>query len=215
MITADHVEAVLDIYQAWGWPIEGFDERTETWLPLDRVIPSPGKKTRRRLSGNRDALWHQNYGDPARPGEINEFTIRGIPTMRARNKVYEGINAVRKALKCHQVTGEPGLIISDKCVHLIEEMRKYRWKRVSQRVSREGIARPIAQPVPLKRGDDTVDSLRYLIFSEALDSTEVIHSTAKNTDVHDRKSIQLVRNKLERVMRQATSGMMPARNGHA
>ncbi len=213
-ITADHAEAMLDIYQAWGWPIEILDD-SDKWMSVNQAKVSRGRKVMRRLSASRDANWHLNYGDPARPGEITEFCRRGIPTQMARNKVYEGINEVRKALKCHPVTGEPGLIISDNCPHLIEEMRKYRWKRVSSRVSSDGIARPIAQPVPLKRGDDQVDALRYLLFSEALDSSETISTTSKSETPTDRKSVQLVRNRLDRAMTRAASGMMPIRNGDA
>jgi hypothetical protein len=197
-ITADHAAAVVQKCEAWGWPMAEFEYRDKMQL---------GIKAR-----NRDVLYHCNYADPGRPGEINEFTARGVPTAMARNKVYEGINEVRRCLKCHPATGEPGLIISDKCVHLIEEMRKYRWDRRSSRVSREGIAPAVAKPEPLKRFDDTVDALRYLIFSEALPSNETIHALDKKEKPIDRKSIQLVRNRLDRAMSRAASGMMPTRS---
>ncbi len=215
-ITADHVERTLDICEAWGWPIETYRiavsaKGTRELKPGEE--PHPGEEVvqeRKRFSSSRDALWGMNYGDPARPGEINEFSKRGVPTSGARNKVYEGINEVRTALNCHPGTGEPGIRISSRCKHLIEELRKYRWKRGKRATSGSLLNPQVATPVPLKRDDDMVDALRYLIFSKSLPASETISSTKKSTGAEDRKSVQLIRNKLNRAMRGAT-GIMPKR----
>lgn len=214
-ITKDHAEAVLDICGAWGWPIDTYEiaisKRKTRELRKGEVL-EPGEIAHemRRISQTRDTLWGMNYGDPARPGEINEFLRRGIPTQRSRNQVYAGINEVRTKLGCHPATGEPGLRISSKCKHLIEEMRKYRWKR-GKRPSSGSILNPaVATPIPLKRDDDTVDALRYLIYSKALPSNETISSTKKSIGAADRKSVQLFRGRLDRAMRGA-SGIIPGR----
>ena len=139
-ITMDHAAEVLERCEQWGWPIERYRE---------------GSKWKKRIHSQRDALWGVNHGDPARPGEITEFNRRGIPSDAARNAVYNGIDTVRKALKPHAATGEAGLRISSKCVHLIEEMRKYRWKRGKRPESGAILNPAVATPVPLKRDDDT------------------------------------------------------------
>lgn len=180
-ITEEHVAEVFEKAVAWGWPVETDGQR----------------KPLRRLKYN--ALRHTNYADPSRPDQVNEFTKRGVASTRAFNKVYEGINCIRAALKCHPATGEPGLLISSKCVHLIEEMRKYRWRR-GRRPEQGNILNPkVATPEPLKRDDDTVDALRYLIFSEAMGRGETIHSTSKSQTPHDRRSVQLQRQQIERM----------------
>jgi len=60
------------------------------------------------------------------------------------------------------------LRIHARCKHTIEEMRKYRWVK-TRKASEYGSSNvgPVARPIPLKRDDDTVDSLRYLLISVA------------------------------------------------
>lgn len=139
-ITADHANEIIERSKEWGWP-------------------------------PRDQEWHPYYGlsyaDPSRPGELNEFNRRGIVCHPASNAVYEGIDAIRALLKIHVPTGRPHLFIHHRCKHLIEEMRKYRWKKGRRPESGMLLNPQVAAPVPLKRDDDTVDALRYMIYSAA------------------------------------------------
>lgn len=196
-ITRDHAAAVLDKLVEWGWPIQ--------------IKYKPNGKIVRRMNPRRDALWGSNHADPARPGEIREFQKRGIDTVAARNQVYEGINTVRTALKTNPVTGRPKLIISSKCKRLIEELRKYRWKRGKSPTSGNILNPQVARPEPLKRDDDVADALRYLLNSNEIDFSETIQSTAKNSHATDRRSVQLFQSKLERATRGALPGLIPNR----
>lgn len=215
-ITKDHVEAIMEKCQRWGWPMQTYriavsQGSTRELKPSELPLPHEVIRERTRISPTRDALWGQNYGDPARPGEINEFSKRGIPTLMARNQVFAGIDEVRTVFKCHPETGEPGILISSRCKHLIEELRKYRWKKGRRPESGTILNPQVATPTPLKRDDDMVDALRYLIFSKALPTSETVQSTKKTISAADRKSVQLVRSKLERALRRSVTGIIPRR----
>jgi phage terminase large subunit-like protein len=116
-----------------------------------------------------DAHHGATYGDPSRPDLINLFSARGIPVIPARNAVYEGIECVRTALKINQsigLEGEPSLFIDPvKCPKLARQMRTYRWERSSKNL--RAVNPKAARPVPLKKDDDCVDALRYLLYSDA------------------------------------------------
>lgn len=105
----------------------------------------------------------QTFGDPARPDCINTFNRCGISTSAAANDVYRGIDAVRAKLKMNPATLRPSLLIHKRCVHLIEEMRKYRWLKAKPIGSGMNVKAP--RPEPLRRDDDTVCALRYMLFS--------------------------------------------------
>lgn len=134
----DHCRATIAQAEQWGWPAK--DE-------FDR-----DKRIQRRLKVS--AEYRANVADPSRPGNLTEYTIRGLPSLPARNAVYDGINHVRSLLKLQPTTGLPRLFIHPRCRHLIEEMRKYRWIRGKKSVP--GILNPKAgTPEPLKKDDDT------------------------------------------------------------
>lgn len=105
----------------------------------------------------------QTYADPSRPGEIRLFSHGGLPTTGAKNDVDDGIETVRRHLKITPSTGEPMLFIDKvRCPVLARQMSTYRWKRSSG----AGLNPGVAQRQPLKKDDDCVDALRYLIHSE-------------------------------------------------
>lgn len=105
------------------------------------------------------------FADPSRPDNINAFNAAGIWIEPAANHVYKGIDCVRAALKVNAATRRPKLRILGHCKHLVEEMRTYRWRR-SKKESDGGTLNPAsAAPAPLKRNDDTVDALRYMLYS--------------------------------------------------
>lgn len=135
-ILADHIAAIKERSREWGYP--------------EQYVNYP----------NYGAL----YADPSRPDNIAEFRRAGFWIEPAANDVFKGIECVRVALKLHAPDNKPKLRILKSCRHLIDEMRKYRWRR-----SRKGdgnLLNPtVAAPAPLKREDDTVDAMRYMLYS--------------------------------------------------
>lgn len=105
----------------------------------------------------------QTYADPSRPGLINEFCSKGIPTSSARNTVDDGIECIRRLLKINASTLRPKLFIhKENCPELIKSLNKYRWKPTS-----ENQHVGVAKREPLKRWDDAADGLRYMCFSDS------------------------------------------------
>lgn len=145
-----HAEEVTERCRIWDWP-----SRLRRHKDLAREI--------RLLDGD---VWHgMAYADPSRPGNISEFGQYGVPTTQACNDVYQGIDVIRALLKVDPKTGKPRLRIAKRCKHLIDEMRKYRWRRARKSTEAVLLNPAVAKPEPLKRDDDTVDAMRYAIVS--------------------------------------------------
>lgn len=110
------------------------------------------------------SIYHQNtYADPSNLAGMREFTNKGVVCTPARNDVSEGIERVRMLLKLHPVTRQPRLFINQtRCPKLALQMKTYRWMRGSE----SGLNPKAPKPVPLKKDDDCVDALRYLVFSD-------------------------------------------------
>lgn len=197
-ITADHVAEIQGKCKAWGWPEQ-----------IIRQRDANGNGNGNQRISDQHLYYRGNFADPSRPGEINEFSRRGIPTSGASNAVYEGINAVRSLLKCHPVTGEPGLRIHERCKMTIEQMRKYRWKKGRRPTAGTFLNPQVAAPVPLKRDDDCCDALRYAIYTLLKHSGLVISSMKTHDPIERRKSIQM--QKLDA----ASSAMLRAGHGKA
>lgn len=190
-ITMDHVSRIVEKSALHGWPME-----------------------EGRLNLSDQIFYRQNYADPSRPGEINEFNFRGIPTAPASNDVHKGINTVRSLLKSPPEGGPPKLLISERCEHLIEQMRKYRWLR-GRRPSEGRFLNPAApQAAPLKRDDDACDALRYLLFSVTRSEGAVPSSQSHRDYVKTHKHIQLRRSNEKRKDVTGNAGMrMRTRDG--
>ncbi len=112
------------------------------------------------------------YADPSDPGNIRIASrlsqyCPGYANMQmspANNSVYEGIDYVKWLLQVCPVNGKPRLRIHKKnCPNLVREMRTYRWIRGTE----NGRNPTDSRGVPLKKDDHAVDTLRYLVFSEA------------------------------------------------
>lgn len=146
----EHAQAIVDKADSWGWPI-----KRRHCAAIAREIPMITPS----------ANIGMGFADPSRPGCLNDFTQFGVPCGPACNDVYDGINEIRRLLKIDDVTQLPRLRIAKRCTHLIEEMRKYRWMRAKSALD-GGTLNPTApKPMPLKRDDDTVDAMRYLIMT--------------------------------------------------
>ncbi|QDU46602.1 Terminase-like family protein [Symmachiella dynata] len=161
----------------WGGSAEhpfvclwGYVDGTGRWFIFDELWDDTGLLSELRAELIKDRFrWfggHAQFGptycDPSRPDLLNEFSARGIPTSSARNDVHRGIECVRQHLKLDPLTGQPSLYIhKENCPHLAKEMRKYRWLRASGK----GLNPASPRHEPLKKEDDCVDTLRYMIFS--------------------------------------------------
>lgn len=136
-LLSDHIHEIEERSYAWGYP----------------------------LDYARNPYYGACFADPSRPDNIAAFNAAGVWIEPASNDVFNGIECVRVHLKTNPVTRRPKLRIFNTCKHLIEEMRMYRWKR-SKKATDGGVLNPVAAvPAPLKRDDDTVDALRYMLFS--------------------------------------------------
>jgi len=213
-ITIDHAVEIMARSLLWGWPPplhvwqsddpilrrfcelvrERLTELDNTTLGrvewLDRYLREPGSNHTLRP----EDTFGYTFGDPSRPGEMQSFTRYGIQMAPASNDVYDGINTVRSLLKIHPYTGRPRIYIHPRCVHLIEEFRKYRWKK-GREPHDGGVLNPqVARPEPLKRADDTVDALRYLVYSPTRQRGESPKSVDHRAQIgKDRQGIQLDR----------------------
>lgn len=198
----DHAVEILARSIAWGWPWpevfstpQQLDPKHHDHDPVlvviaDRVANRVDELAPSGAQRRVDCMFGQTWFDPSRPGEIVTFGRYGIPVTPASNDVYAGIDLVRSHLKIVQATGQPRLHVAKRCVHLREEMRKYRWKMAKKALEKTLIPTAVAKPEPLKREDDTVDSLRYLITSESRQAGAVPTSMS-HSEYQRRKSVQL------------------------
>jgi len=138
----------------WGdWTI-----LAEYWSNRQDLTLADHWREIRRISQDL-AVEPPTYADTENPLAISQFAAWGCPIQGARKDVLDSIDCIRSLLKVQQSTGRPRLVISRRCTHLIEQMRKYRWDRKKQPTGR------LAPPRPLKRDDDCVDALRYMVYS--------------------------------------------------
>lgn len=82
-----------------------------------------------------------------------------IVPILGQNAREAGFNAVRERLRSTASDGRPRLVVQAQCDDLIDEFRNYRWKKPRGRSDDA----PRAEPV--KRNDDLIDALRYLVMS--------------------------------------------------
>lgn len=101
------------------------------------------------------------YADTQAAQERAEFHKLGLFTANAKKDIFAGIESVKRHLKVRS-DGKPKLFIFNTCKNLIREMRTYRYHRSSDR----GLNPKAAKDAPIKKDDDHVDALRYLIYSE-------------------------------------------------
>ena len=84
---------------------------------------------------------------------FSEYRQHGVPVLPGNNDLMAGIHKVSEYLK-RKPDGQPRLIISERCVNLIEELSQYRWED-----PKPGRNEP-EKPHPYK--DHSCDALRYL-----------------------------------------------------
>lgn len=161
----------------WGFTEEhafcclwGFLDAIGTWWIYDEYYSTDQTAT---IDDHLDAIaqrrpwpnspyYRETFGDPSEPAHIRHAARRGMPIRPANNNVWDGIDAVRVALKDNGASGRRGLYINrDKCPNLARQMRTYR----AMRSTETGVNPRDAKPMPLKKNDHAVDALRYLVFS--------------------------------------------------
>jgi hypothetical protein len=173
-ITLDHHAEIVERSRQWGWPGKWAEHKAygRKW----EAIPT--------------GLHHEAVADPSRPGEINEFNERGWSTGLAATGVYKGIDCIRSLLKVRPPEDKPKLFIHDRCKHLIEEIRKYRWKRGKRPGDGTVLNPQVAAPEPLKRDDDTVDAMRYMIYTAEI-GRGAAPGSMSHREFAERRSVQL------------------------
>lgn len=88
------------------------------------------------------------YCDPTEPEHIDKFRRAGISAKSASNAVKPGITFVAEMLKKNKL-----FIVEGANKHLLSEIYNYRWNS------------NLAKEEPIKIDDDSMDSLRYALFS--------------------------------------------------
>ena len=173
----DHAEAIKARCREWGWPVD----EDEQGSFINRILGARGP-----------TLYGPAFADPSRPTDLNLFNRGGIPTVAAVNSVLPGIDCVRAKLKPIEGVG-PRLVISDRCERLIEEIRKYRWKRGATALETKARNPSAPPPEPVKVDDHLVDATRYVIYTYELSSGAKIASDQTASYIEQKKSIQLSR----------------------
>ncbi len=108
-----------------------------------------------------------------------EYADHGIVTIAGQNSVTAGINRVRERFQSER------LLISESCVHLVNELQMYRWKQPPK--SGED-----SRQAPVKKDDHLVDALRYAVMSRP--HLPEVHSERSET-------------RLQRLMREDIEGL--------
>lgn len=142
----DHLGAIQERHD---WPADGHHGAT---------YADPSNKGCIRIASR---MQDYEYTDPVTGGKK-----RGLPfyLQNAANRVHEGIEHVKLCLNVLHSTGLPKLrICKETCPNLWRELQTYRWLRGAEM----GLNPHAPRQDPLKKDDDTVDALRYLLFSEA------------------------------------------------
>lgn len=90
-----------------------------------------------------------------------EYIKFGIPITLGNNDVRAGINRVARYLKLRP-NGKPNWVITENCVNLIKEMRRYRWATfASKKIANQNNVKD----EPHKKDDHACDSARYFFMS--------------------------------------------------
>jgi len=211
-ITIDHAVEIMARSIFWGWP-PPWHVFVESEDPILRRFCDLVAQRLEEISDSRYGWFEQwrrdphntptlrpldtfgyTYADPSRPGEMTAFTRYGVQMAPASNDVYQGINCVRGLLKIGPYSGKPRLWIHPRCSHLVEELRKYRWRKGRTAADGNVLNPEVAKPVPMKRDDDLADCLRYLVFSPTRGLQEQPTSVDHREVSAPRQSIRFNRN---------------------
>lgn len=196
----------------WGY----WHPDTHSWVIYDEyhsvdqrltVIDHLGRISDRH-DWKEDGYHGATYADPSRPdciriaSKLEDYEYldpitgkmkkaKSIPIQSASNAVYEGNDHVRCQLRNHVQTGKPMLrICKETCPNLWRQMQTYRYERSNE----SGLNPRAARQSVLKRDDDAVDALRYLVFSDARHQGITIEQIAHKPSAAGRM-VQLARSR--------------------
>lgn len=159
-----HMAAVLWVYLTADDRMVAFDElalQGHTVAQVAQAVHLRNQRWGREVDGRivpLRAAWY--VIDPAARNVVHqtgrsdqmEFADHGVVTILGQNSVTAGINRVRERLESQR------LIVTADCPVLIEQFRKYRWRKPSRTESD-----PKEEPV--KADDHMLDALRYVVMS--------------------------------------------------
>jgi phage terminase large subunit len=100
------------------------------------------------------------YCDSARPEIIEDLRREGIPAEPAIKDVFDGIMYVGGLINNNKV------IINNDCKYLLRELDSYIWD-----------AKNTLKEVPIKANDDAADALRYMLYSDRRNTSDLIIDT--------------------------------------
>lgn len=178
------------IYQEYKQPNEVVSQHVKNIKDMSMVRTTEGELIQDIYAYTIiDPATHQKTRekDGYRFSVADEYLDAGIPTIAGQNDVIAGINRVKEYLKLDEdsyhpylkdpdgepLRGAPRLYIFSSCPELIEEIQQYRWKQAFG-INTNPDSDQIAER-PVKRNDDLVDPLRYLIMSRPQSPSQLQH----------------------------------------
>jgi len=93
----------------------------------------------------------RGYADPSGKGFIQQLINEGYTVQPAYNDVLAGIDKVKSFFRTNKL-----FINKANVIHLINELKTYRWAKLGGRIIKEQ---------PVKKNDHAVDALRYFIYT--------------------------------------------------
>jgi len=109
------------------------------------------------------------WGDSQGKQIIMEYANEGYfltPTLKGKDSVDQGINAVRRRLNNDIITNKPKLYVARHCVNTIREFENYVWTGMDDAAIETNEMMRLAnkrKDAPRKIFDDAMDALRYVI----------------------------------------------------
>lgn len=131
-----------------------FDEHYASELPAREHVA----RLRAKKNQYKNSLEY-TMGDSASPEMIREFNDLGwhiSPAVKGKDSIIAGINKINERMIPDPLTGQPKMFIHPRCVNLINELNRYRWKEQKDSQLNE-------RDVPEDAYDHLIDALRYVI----------------------------------------------------
>lgn len=165
------MDSGIRVPTAWLWatidPAENViyirDEYYEAGRSVAEIVPHIHPKTRKygtplyRVADSAITQKQVTTGHDIQY-EYSKHGIYLVPADKGPGSVVHGINRVQQLLG-QTPADTPALYISDTCVNLVKEMRKYRWANYAHKAME---ATRNKKEEPVKKDDHACDALRYL-----------------------------------------------------
>ena len=210
-----HAKNILAISLAFGWPVpeEVFQPTRENLQFAHDVLGLADQMNPKRLGRQidpktrrpryRPGEYGQTYADSSRPDCIAQCNQVGIYSSGGTHEVLRGIEEVQGLLEINPGTGKPHLMVNERCPHLIEEFRKYRWK------TREDDGVKSHEPFklgPFMKGEDTISAARYMVYNIRKSTGATIDSTARRPEAPQSMKGQFTRHEAGGIAKRLMAG---------